>query len=192
MLISRLSRADAGVSLVEVLIAMVIVAFGLLGLAALQSKAQLVELEAYQRAQAVVLVDDMAHRMRINYANAAAYVTASPLGTGDGGADDCTGAAVGLAMDQCEWGAALRGVAEQEGDVNLGAMIGARGCVEVVQASNPATGVCQAGVYRVTVAWQGLHPTSAPALDCARDEYGDDALRRAVAQQVVIGLPSCF
>ena len=45
-----------GVSLIEVLITMVVVAFGLLGLAAFQAKAQVGSIESYQRAQAAVLL----------------------------------------------------------------------------------------------------------------------------------------
>jgi type IV pilus assembly protein PilV len=48
-----------GTSLVEVLVTVIVLAFGLLGIAALQAKAQVGNLEAYQRAQAVVLLQDM-------------------------------------------------------------------------------------------------------------------------------------
>jgi type IV pilus assembly protein PilV len=51
--------------------------------------------------------------------------------------------------------------------------------------------VCQPGIYRISVAWQGLHPTLAPALSCGANLYGPDANRRAIAVQVTIGLPDC-
>ena len=63
---------SAGLSLVEVLVTVVILAFGLLGIAALQAKVQVGSIEAYQRAQAIVLVDDMRARILGNSANAAA------------------------------------------------------------------------------------------------------------------------
>src|SRR5947209_7225863 len=73
-----------GTSLIEVLVTMVILAFGLLGAAGLQARLQLADMEAYQRSQALILVDDIASRIATNRANSAAYVTtaANPLGTG--------------------------------------------------------------------------------------------------------------
>ena len=55
-----------GVGLIEVLISLVIIAIGLLGLAALQGKAQKAELESYQRSQALILLQDVAGRLRAN------------------------------------------------------------------------------------------------------------------------------
>jgi type IV pilus assembly protein PilV len=185
--------ASAGLSLVEVLVTVVVLAFGLLGIAALQAKMQVGSIESYQRAQAVVLLDDMRARVLGNPANAADYVTATPLGTHDTTQpSDCSTLAIGAARDLCEWSQELLGAAEQNaGGTNSGAMIGARGCVEQLQAPNPAAGVCQPGIYRLTVAWQGMHETRASSLACGKDQYGPDANRRAIAVQVTIGLPSC-
>ncbi|MCS0630392.1 type IV pilus modification protein PilV [Telluria mixta] len=185
---------SAGLSLVEVLVTVVVLAFGLLGIAALQAKVQVGSIEAYQRAQAVVLVDDMRARILGNPAHAADYVTETPLGKSDTQPADCTTVAVGTARDQCEWSQELKGAAEQSGaGTATGAMIDARGCVEQLQAPDPAAGVCKPGIYRVSVAWQGLHPTRAPGLACGANQYGaDDANRRAIAVQLAIGLPSCI
>ena len=54
---------QGGATMIEVLITIVILAFGLLGLVGLQAKVQLAEVESYQRAQAVVLLNDMADRL---------------------------------------------------------------------------------------------------------------------------------
>jgi type IV pilus assembly protein PilV len=70
-------------------------------------------------------------------------------------------------------------------------MTGARGCVEELQAKNDAAGVCRPGLYQVTIAWQGLHPTKAPALACGKDQYGADTNRRAISVLVAIGVPHC-
>ena len=185
-------HASAGLSLVEVLVTVVILAFGLLGIAALQAKMQVGSIEAYQRAQAVVLLDDLRARLLGNPANAADYVTTAPLGTGDSPAADCTTLTIGAARDLCEWSHELQGAAEQTSTgTNSGAMNGARGCVEQVQAPDTTAGVCQPGVYRITVAWQGMHETRASSLTCGAKLYGPDANRRAIAVQVTIGLPSC-
>jgi type IV pilus assembly protein PilV len=180
-----------GFTLIEVLITLVIIAIGVLGLAALQGRSHLAAVESAQRAQAVALVNDMAARININRANAAAYVTATPLGTGTADAD-CTGLAAGVARDQCEWSELLKGAAEQRGTTRTGAMIGARGCVQQIQAANPAPTVCQPAVLRITAAWQGLVESSAPTLACGQNSFGNDALRRAIATDVVIGLPRCI
>jgi type IV pilus assembly protein PilV len=179
---------QAGTSLIEVLVTVVILAFGLLGLAAFQMRVQTAELESYQRAQALALLNDMAARIKANRTNAAGYATANTLGTG---AANCTGANGTAAFDLCEWSSLLRGNSEQQGGTGVGAMIGARGCITQVQAPNPASGICAPGIYRVDVVWQGINATSAPAITCGSGSYGNDALRRAISTQVIIGLWGC-
>ena len=194
-------RQQAGFTLLEVLITLIILAVGMLGLANLQSKIHVTEIESYQRAQAVLLMQDMVDRINSNRSDdaIAGYVNANVLGTDTAEAcDDATLDAITpaakrmAARDRCQWSDALLGASETRGGGNVGAMIGARGCIEQVQAPNDAVGVCTPGIYRVTVAWQGLHSTRAPALDCGAGEYGsDDALRRAIATEITIGLPRC-
>lgn len=181
-----------GTSLLEVLITMVLVAFGLLGIAAFQAKAQVGSIEAYQRAQAVLLLEDLQSRINGNAGQADAYITTSALGTGDAGPADCSSVAAGSARDLCEWSAALKGAAEVKAGANIGAMTGARGCVSQVQAKDDSLGVCRQAIYLLTVAWQGMHPTIAPALACGRDAYGADTNRRAISVRVAVGLPNCI
>lgn len=181
-----------GVSLIEVLVTMVVLAFGLLGLAAFQSKAQIGSIESYQRAQAAVLLQDMQSRLAGNSLDADNYVTDAPLGTGDGPDLDCSGAAAGSARDKCEWSAALKGAAEQRsGGIGAGAMEGARGCIARVREKNEAAGVCTPAVYLISVAWQGRHATRAPAQSCGKDAYGTDTNRRVISARVAVGLPAC-
>lgn len=182
---------ERGVGLLEVLITMVVLAFGLLGLAAFQVKAHVGTIESYQRAQAAVLLQDMQARLSGNGAQAGAYVTEAPLGTGSTLETDCAAAAVGTQRDLCEWNLALQGAAEQRSGNNAGAMQGARGCVELVRAENQAAGVCSPAVYLVTVAWQGMHATKAPAQACGKDQYGADTHRRTVSARVAVALPGC-
>jgi type IV pilus assembly protein PilV len=197
-------QRQRGFTLLEVLITIIILAFGLLGLANLQAKVHLTEMESYQRAQAVLLLQDMVDRMNINRSESESYVTGlnSPLGVGDGQPLECgalpTGTPAQLVVrDRCEWSNALKGAAERIGTgvdaQRVGAMINARGCVERIQAPNPAPGVCDAGIYRITVVWQGLHSTVDPALLCAAqiDDYGAEGFRRAISKQLTIGLPGC-
>lgn len=180
-----------GTTMMEVLVTMVIVAFGLLGVAAFQAKAQVGSIESYQRAQAIILMEDMVSRLSANRANAPAYLTPS-VGTGDTQPEDCSTLAYGATRDLCEWSQSLKGAAEKsETGTRLGAMIGARGCVVLVQAPNPATGICRPAVYEVSVAWQGLHATKAPTLSCGLNQFGADTHRRVIAARVTVGLTSC-
>lgn len=180
-----------GATMMEVLVTMVIVAFGLLGVAAFQAKAQVGAVESYQRAQAIILLDDMVSRLTGNSANAASYLSAS-VGTGDTQPADCTTLVQGAQRDLCEWSQSLKGAAEKsETGTQVGAMIGARGCVIQVQAPNPLIGVCQPAIYEVSVAWQGLHETRAPTLTCGLNQYGNEKYRRVISARVTVGLTTC-
>lgn len=188
------ARAQRGAALIEVLVSILITGFGLLALAGLQTRMDAAMLESYQRAQALTLLTDMTQRMQANLNQSTEYVTADPAGTGDAAPADCAtlGAVSRAEFDLCEWSNALKGAAEARAAENVGAMIGARGCVEQLEAANPASGICQPARYRVTVAWQGLNSTVVPAVGCGADEYGaDDSLRKAISSAVVIPLPSC-
>ena len=174
------SNRECGVSLLEALITIVILAFGILGLAGLQSRLQTVEVEAYARSQALILLDDMAARLSAHRGVAATYVDASPVGTGDTQPTDCSGTALGVERDTCEWSNALKGNTELSGSSAIGAMIGGRGCIEQLAGVDPPS-------YRVTVTWQGLSPTVVPSVGCGQSLYGaNDALRRTVVKVVSI------
>jgi len=173
---------QAGTSMIEVLISIVIVVLGLLGLAGLQSRAQLAEAESFQRAQAVILLQDMVERIQSNKkAPSIAYDTAGvPLGTGAGAEQDCS-ALTGADLDKCEWHNSLLGAAESAGGLKVGAMIGARGCVQVVRAAMPRE-------FLVSVAWQGLNSTIDPqASQCGAGQYAPPETRRLLTATVVIG-----
>lgn len=59
-------RKEAGATLIEVLVAMVVLAIGLLGLAGLQATSVQSNHSAYYRSQATILASDLADRMRAN------------------------------------------------------------------------------------------------------------------------------
>lgn len=185
-----------GSALIEVLVSILITALGLLALAGLQTRMNAALMESYQRAQALMLLDDMTQRMQANMNQATTYVTgaANPRGTDDAAPADCATLATPTRaqMDLCEWSNALKGAAEVKDSANVGGMVGARGCVEQVQIANPAIGICQPAVYRVTVAWQGFNSTVAPGVSCGVNQYGsDDALRKAVTSRVLVPLQTC-
>ena len=183
-----------GASMVEVLVTLVILAFGLLGVAGLQTKIGTAEMESYQRAQALLVLSQMVDRMSNNTANAVAYVTNGTVGTGDNQPANCNGIAPTANYDLCEWSNTLKGAAEQAALTNasVGAMVGARGCVTQLQAENPTLGVCTTGIYQVSIIWQGMTPTAVPALACGAGQYGgNDAYRRVIAATVSVPTTSC-
>lgn len=170
---------NAGFSLIEVLVTILILMVGLLGLAGLQGRALTSQMEAYQRSQALILLKDMQDRINANRSNAASYVTT--LGTGS--ACPAAGATV-ASVDLHDWCNALLGAAEVQGGGNVGAMIGARGCI--YQTVAPASGV--PGEYLIAVAWQGLNSTAVPVVNCGSGQYGDETKRRVVSLPLTIAI----
>lgn len=179
-----------GFTLIEALIAIVVLAIGLLGVAKLQTGTRQYEMESYQRAQAVILLQDMAGRLAANRAAAQCYAittdttAGSPwVGYGYSGTPDCTVGTINqqntAKADLTEWDRQLKGASETAGSTNVGAMIGARGCISY-DATND--------YYIVTIAWQGLMQTGAPTgLTCAKDQFGPDSQRRVVSTVVRFG-----
>lgn len=177
-----------GVVLLEVMISIVILAVGLLGLAKLQASTRQIEMESYQRTQAVILLQDMVGRLSANNKAAACYAFTDPasgapyLGYGGTLPSNCgigTIAQQSTALnDLTQWHQLLAGAAETDAGIQIGAMIGARGCIAFDAATN---------VYVITVAWQGLLESSAPlGLTCATGLYGSEPRRRAVSAVVRI------
>lgn len=170
---SRRRPVQRGVSMIEVLVTMVILAFGLLGMAGLQVRVQSSEMESYQRTQALLLLDDLRSRIESNRLQAALYAAKAPLATPVGVGVVCPvvdPASPRAEVDVKEWCEALQGAAESAGGGKVGAMIGGRGCVEDL-------GVGPAGdkQYRVAVAWQGLTPISVPVESCGAGSYDGGA-----------------
>ncbi|MDO8958819.1 MAG: hypothetical protein Q7U85_03690, partial [Rhodocyclaceae bacterium] len=165
-----------GTTMIEALVTIVIMALGLLGLAGLQARLQVVEIESYQRAQALLLLNDMSSRLSTNRRNAASYVTGNTWGAGM----TCPAATSGSAQhtkDLIEWCNALQGASETKGGGAVGAMVGGRGCVQDLGA----------GQYLVTIAWQGLAPVSAPpvGVNCGNGLYDGGACTGDLCRRVV-------
>lgn len=178
-------RTMAGVTMIEVLVTMVIIAFGLLGIAGLQVRLQSSEMEAYQRTQALLLLEDLAQRMEANRLEAAKYADqaplAAPVGTGMAQCPVPAATANRSEKDISEWCNALQGAGEVSGASRVGSMIGGRGCVEDL-------GIGPSGdlSLRVTVAWQGMTALSAPTESCGAGQYNgtgceNDRCRRTVS-----------
>lgn len=120
----------SGFTLIEILIAMVILAVGLLGLAGLQATGLKNNQSAYYRSLATQLAYDMADRIRANIAEAdkfdtSTYITVDPV---DASAqDDCNEVSVNCTIadlaesDLFEWNAALAALPSVEASITTDA-----------------------------------------------------------------------
>ncbi len=185
-------RLSAGFALVESMVTIVVIAFGLLGVAGLVSRSFVTETEANQRTQAALLLQDMVARIEANRANVATYVTGDAGITGYvdvGGVPtliSCDPAAPLVERDRCEWGQKLAGADERIEARNASMLVGAIGCVYEIDAFNR--------VYAVSVAWQGAGEGATPSADlayapagCGRNLYGTEAQRRLMTTLLRIG-----
>jgi len=188
-LLTTALRRQRGSSMIEVLVTLVIVSFGLLGLAGLQARLQMSEMESYQRSQALLLLNDMANRIATNRGFAADYATVATVASPLDANTDCSTVGAGAnpvaKSDLQEWCEAIQGAGEILGGTSVGAMIGGRGCVQDLGS----------GEYFITVAWQGLTPISAPpaSVACGLNSYNtsgsscdNDLCRRAVTTVIQI------
>lgn len=176
-------KQQKGVMLIEVLVSMVIAAIALLGTVALMANSTRSEMESYQRVQALTLVKSMVSSINANRQVATCYSNgATGLSTTSAPLPVCAvGSAVQIATantDLSKWKDALLGASEVSGGSKVGAMMGAVGCVDQVDATNQ--------IYRVSVAWQGLMPTVAPSLLCGQGTIGNEKMRRVVSVNVRI------
>lgn len=192
-----MKKTAAGFALVESMVTVVVVAFGLLGVAGLVSRSFVTEVEAMQRAQATMLLQDMVTRIEGNRANAATYVTGDtgitgyvstlgPSGTTAYSYASCDPSAPTSDHDRCVWGQLLAGGNEQIYGNNAGVLVGAMGCIYEIDAFNR--------VYAVAIAWQGASPGAAPLVDnnfapagCGRDRFGNENQRRLMSTLLRIG-----
>jgi type IV pilus assembly protein PilV len=159
------------------------------------------QMESYQRVQALVVLQDMVNRINSNRKAAACYAIAiatggTPLGSGYTGtptncavANTTTEQRNQAKLDLLEWSSLLKGSAEKSSGSDVGAMLGARGCITVVDVVPLAPLVSPNKLYQVeiSVVWQGNGKTVAPAgVSCGMNLYGDDAQRRAVTAPIRI------
>ena len=192
------TNRSTGFALVESMVTVVVVAFGLIGVAGLVSRSFFTEVEATQRAQAAMLLQDMVTRIEGNRTNAAAYVTGdvgitgyvtttTQSGTTAVNYATCDPAAPTVDRDRCAWGQLLAGGNERIENGNAGVLVGAMGCVHEIDAFNR--------VYAVTIAWQGSTPGAEPIVDngfapagCGRDQFGSENQRRLMTTMLRIGV----
>lgn len=192
--LSSVKSICSGMGLIELLVTILIMALGMMGGLGLQSKMQQSGYEAYQRTQALILLDDIVSRINTNRSSAPCYniTTVTNLGTpylGETsggshlGTPTCSGfgdadtQALAVA-DLLEWNLLLQGTNELDtASVATGGIVDARGCVSLDATTDPET-------YTVVVAWQGLNDTVVPSVSCGNGLYGNETMRRVVSATV--------
>jgi type IV pilus assembly protein PilV len=142
------SRAR-GFTLVEVLVALVVISVGMLGIAGLYLESLRAGRSALYRTQAVSLAADMADRIRANPAARAAYA-----GTGPGADQACVNGAVDCSPDELaaddwfHWQEALAAQLPADTTANIG--------VAVDAVTNVAT-------YTIDLQWPEVGQPDAPS-----------------------------
>lgn len=163
----RVSRSrQLGALMIELLVTLAVVVIGLWGVLDLHTRLQFSEREAYQRTQALLLLDDMVQRIKINRHAAVSYVTDPVLGSGESECADLSSLPAGAKRDIAQWCGALRGTAAAVAGAPAGGLIAGRGCVEALHE-------VPGEEYLLTVVWQGAVPLSAPPEDvrCGKGHY---------------------
>ena len=190
------ARRQRGVSLIEVLVAVFVLAVGLLGTATLQLTSKRSNLEAKDRATATMVAKGFIERMRMNPSALGTYTNAGAGRTLDGTTTaavdctaDCTIAQI-AALDLHELEQELVGNAEQIGGNPVGGISTPRVCID-----GPDGGP---GVYVVAIAWRGLTRLSDPTLSSCGQGSGNydtsdgaeaDVYRRVLVLQTFISVP---
>lgn len=182
------SFTSKGFSLVEVLIALFILAVGILGIIGLQLFAKQNNFDAIQRTTATALATDIVERMRMNKSALPSYISeTAPVAVNAALPNTCTTAApcnpeAVAAHDLALWHALISGAAESAAGGNAGGLTEASACIR----QNPDGKAIEIGEheYRIVIAWRGRTPLTNPTADtCGQDATGarygtNNALRR--------------
>lgn len=173
-----------GLTMIENLVALVVTMFGLFAMLGFNLRAFVAESESYQRSQALVLVEDMAQRIKANRSAISSYALDAANAAGGGATEQCAGSRA--AIDLCEWGNLLRGAAETVGGSNVGAMTDARGCITVAA---PAAGASGPSSANVVVVWRGANASlTSSTAPCVPEGFNvDDGFMRFTSTIVRLG-----
>lgn len=187
-------RKQGGFSLIEALIAFVILSVGLLGIVSLQAMAKTSQHLAVQHSRAVTLADAIIERIRINPAGLATYnIGTTPLdGTvySSEPSPDCRSATCTPAQladhDLWAWEQAMIGAAAKIGTTNTAGLLTPRGCI----VFDAAPGMTRTGRLTVILQWQGLHESSDAVQSgdtvCGGGGAGTDNSRRQLVTNTFI------
>lgn len=192
--LARSPRLQAGLTLIEALIAALILAIGILGVVSLLAMSKTSQHEGIQRTRAISLADDMMERIRRNPAGVATYDRglATPLGgstftsqpTADCVSSSCT-SAERANQDLWAWEQLLDGAAATEiiegGAVNTARLREVVACIDFTAD----LGKTSTGVVNIVIQWEGLQE-SFDAIAGGGITCGDDSDAGVSRRQIVL------
>ncbi len=175
----RSIRRQYGLGLIEVLVAGLIFALGVLGLSTMQVKAKRTSYDALQRSLATSLARDMVARMRSNPSTIDTYAAITFLGgvtSGNEPSPDCKAALCTPSQlashDLWEWEQALEGASEVSNEINTGGLTQPTGCIDN-----------RSGLITITIAWEGfdgkINPSGSTCGE-SRGLYGSGNINRKI------------
>lgn len=150
------NRIQRGFSLIEVLVALVILVIGLIGIFNLHIVAKRGSFESFQQTQASYYANDIINRMKLNRTQLDSYdgdyvgsqTAITPVSPACEGGTLCTPAQL-VAWDLYEWRSAFSGEYEIVGTQNVGGLDTPTACIKVNGNS-----------VSVTMTWRGISETS--------------------------------
>lgn len=153
-----MKQKDEGMTFIEVVVALFILASGILGAVAMQTAAKKGSFDAMQRSIASSLAQDILERIRSNSADNATLVLyegtfgaaarAVPANRCNTAAANCSAAQMAT-NDLYEWSELLRGGDAKIAGVNAGGLVGAIGCVDITGQQ-----------VAVVISWEGRTETA--------------------------------
>ena len=197
-------RRAQGFALIEVMVTVLVITFGLISLAGLQLATKRGGNSSYQRTMALTIANEMLERINVNSDQAAAYHTGltTGLGSASRGAvgKDCAAAGISCtpaeiaAWDLWNWERRLDGAGIQDANANdTSGLLEARGCVVFTP---DGVGAPNSGQVRVIVSWRSLTDTTdaanTAAVTCGAVATGTDAGRQQVVLNSYVVNPGDF
>ncbi|MFT4823997.1 MAG: type IV pilus assembly protein PilV [Halioglobus sp.] len=183
------AREETGFTLIEALIAFVILSVGLLGIVSLQALSKQSQHQAVQRARAISMADSIVERIRINPGGLATYnIGLTPLGGGTVSSEPAPNCRTAICTptqlathDLWEWEQALDGAMVKAGTINTSGLIEPKGCI----VFDPAPSRLRTGLVNIIIQWQGLNESTdavqAGEVRCGGAVAGNNDFRRQVS-----------
>ena len=166
--------SNRGFTLIEALVAFIVLSAGLIGTVAMQAVAKRNSFDSMQRAQAMTIASDIIERMRANNEAGVTFLAgyngsygagqtaiSAPAAACNAPGSNCSAAAI-RATDRFEWSQRLLGTDVMRGEVEAGGISDAVGFVNI--DAN--------GAVTVVVAWQGRESLRDAASATGEDDCG--------------------
>mgnify|MGYP000527770443 CR=1 FL=1 len=157
-------KSQSGFSLVELLVATVVIAVGIVGTMGMQSQSVTQSFESLQRTRATYLASDMLERIRANKSEIINYIgtnygdTSTTFSPEDcisnaGEAEDRCNTGQLAVFDKYQWHNLLLGADVTNHGNNTSGLISPRGCVYLDRATGVSSLDLNAGQVTVVVTW---------------------------------------